>query len=141
MGIQIAVYLDDGGGAEGEFDIAKRNACVVKDTLNSAGFIINESKSVWEPTRTMTWLGITMNTLENKLSISQKRIEKCKNHINRLLACPYTTARKLAKFAGMIMSMEFVLGKIVQLKTRFTYRVIESRTTWDRRINVNKCRL
>ena len=85
----------------------------------------------------MTWPGITINTIQNQFYVSEKRINKCKNYIINLLFSPYTTARKLAKFVGMIISMKFVIKSLVSLMTRFTYQVIASRITWDKKLNIN----
>ena len=44
---------------------------------------------------------------------------------------PYTTALKLAKVCGKLISTKFVIGNIVQLKTRNLYRIIGVRHSWD----------
>ena len=46
------------------------------------------------------------------------------------------TARQLARLAGKIISTKFVLGNVVRLRTRFLYRLIESRVSWDKTFNV-----
>ena len=132
LGIQIAIYLDDGGGTEKEFSTTVNHVTTVKETLIKAGFVVNQEKSVLEPTQNLTWLGVTVDTTKNILYVSDKRINKCQHYITHsLLSSPYTTARKLAKFVGMIISMKFVIGDIVNLKTRFCYQLIESRIAWD----------
>ena len=47
---------------------------------------------------------------------------------------PYTTAQNLSKLCGKIISTKFVLGKVAQLKTRNTYKIIRAELTWDKRI-------
>jgi len=42
----------------------------------------------------------------------------------------------LAKTCGKLISTKFVLGDIVQLKTRSLYKVIESQLLWDSRVNL-----
>ena len=51
---------------------------------------------------------------------------------------PYTTALKLAKVCGKLISTKFVIGNIVQLKTRNLYRIIGARHSWDNRISVRE---
>ena len=52
--------------------------------------------------------------------------------INRLLsALPYSSARKIARFCGTIISTHFVLGNIVRLKTRRLYDIIAQQVNWD----------
>ena len=49
---------------------------------------------------------------------------------------PYTTARELGKACRKLISTKFVLGDIVQLKTRNLYKVIESQPLWDSRVRL-----
>ena len=49
---------------------------------------------------------------------------------------PYTTARELGKACRKLISTKFVLGDIVQLKTRNLYKVIESQPLWDSRVSL-----
>ena len=51
---------------------------------------------------------------------------------------PYTTARKLAKVCEKLISTKFVMGNIVQLKTRNLYKIIGARHSWDNRISVRE---
>ena len=37
----------------------------------------------------------------------------------------------------MIISMQFVFKKLVSLKTRYSYHIIESRISWDSKIKIN----
>ena len=138
LGIQIAVYLDDGGGAENDLGTATLHASLVRDTLIKAGIVIKLEKSVWKPVKVLTWLGITVNTDDKVLNVSHKRINNCQHYILHLLSSPYTTPRKLAKLVGMIISMHFILGTIANLKTRFLYNLITSADEWDNRVNIGE---
>ena len=53
-----------------------------------------------------------------------------------LLSAPYVTARDWAVIAGHVMSMSPVMGNLTGLKTRFLYKVIESRRSCDSRFNI-----
>ena len=48
----------------------------------------------------------------------------------------HVTARDCASIAGHVMSMSSVLGNLTRLKTRFLYKVIEYRPSWDSRFNI-----
>ena len=85
-GVKIAVYLDDGAGNEFNLANAKNHSRLVKETLVQAGFVINEDKSIWEPSKIITWLGVTVDTVQNIYYISEKRITKCKIYLTYLLA-------------------------------------------------------
>ena len=49
--------------------------------LCNAGFVVNEDKSVWEPTQVLDWLGITWNAALGTLKIVERRIVKIINSI------------------------------------------------------------
>ena len=44
-------------GAQSKKD--KTATLAVRNDLDSAGFIVNDEKLVWEPTQILNWLGIT----------------------------------------------------------------------------------
>ena len=71
---QIVLYIDDGIGTAGTYDICKRTAVFVKASLKQAGFVINIEKSHWEPTKQATWLRVEIDTEECTLKIPEKRI-------------------------------------------------------------------
>ena len=45
-------------------------------------------------------------------------------------------ARILAKLAGQFISAKYLIGDIVQLKTRFLYKSIEQSSSWDKTFNI-----
>ena len=139
LGIKIAVYIDDGGGAEDDLPTAVRSSGVVRDTLCRAGFLVNTEKSVWDPCQIMTWLGITADSIANVTRISDKRISKCVAHIDRMLSRPYTSARNLARFVGLIISTSRVIGAIVFFNTRYCNDLVVNRVSWDRSIKLFSC--
>ena len=71
------------------------------------------------------------------ISITDRRVSNFIALIDKFLqSAPYVTARDCASIAGHVMSMSQVLGNLTLLKTRFLYKVIDSRPTWDSRFNV-----
>ena len=53
-----------------------------------------------------------------------------------ILSKIYVSARTLSKLSGKLISTKFIIGNIVQLKTRALYKVIEKRLSWDKKINI-----
>ena len=84
-GIPIAVYLDDGLGAGRSPLVANRHSLLVHSDLLKAGFIVNEEKSVWDPLQLMTWLGYSINTKDNIIQATDKRIKKLKAALDEVL--------------------------------------------------------
>jgi len=133
-GIKIAVYLDDGAGCEDNFEKTSKVAKFVKETLIKSGLVPSD-KSIWEPVKILTWLGITVDLNKNMFFIPTRRIERILSLLEKVLATAYVSPRRLASLTGMIMSCKFVIGNIVRLKTRSFYFLIESRTQWDTKVN------
>ena len=105
--------------------------------MEFAGLLINQEKSVWIPKNVIEWLGIRIYFANKTYHISDIRIVSALNSIQKILDNPsYTSARKLSRVVGKIISTKFVLGSIVLLKTRFLYKVIETQVSWDRNFNL-----
>ena len=134
--ISIVCFLDDCLGIEFGYSKSETSKFVL-NTLINAGFVINKEKSVWEPIKTLTWLGISVNLNKGCLYVSNERISSLLETIENITNHPYASARTLANLAGKIISTKFVLGDITQLKTRFIYQCIESRVSWDKKFNIN----
>ena len=117
--------------------MAKENSLFVQSSLSSAGFVANSAKSLWNPTQMLVWLGLNWDLVIGTISITDIRICRFVALIDKfLLSAPYVTARDCAVIAGHVMSMSPVLGNLTRLKTRFLYKVIESRRSWDSRFNI-----
>ena len=56
-GVQIVLYIDDGLGVAHTQELCERNARCIKGSLEKAGWVINEEKSRWDPSKRTTWLG------------------------------------------------------------------------------------
>ena len=136
-GIKIVVFLDDGCGKGESLQTAKGHSLFVQTSLGNAGFVANSTKSLWEPTQLLVWLGLNWDLVSGSISITDRRISNFIAFIDKFLqSAPYVTARDCASITGHIMSMSPVLGNLTRLKTRFLYKVIDSRSTWDSRFNI-----
>ena len=136
-GIKIACFLDDGLGVSDSYLRTLKSSKFVQISLQNAGFIVNKEKSVWNPSQRLTWLGIEIDLKGCFYCIPQERLLNIQNNISLVIQkLPYTTARELAKTCGKLISTKFVLGDLVQLKTRHLYKVIESQLRWDSRVNL-----
>ena len=82
-------------------------------------------------------MGLNWDLVTSTISITDRRTSEFIARIDKfLLSAPYVTARDCALIAGHVMSMSPVLGNLTCLKTRFLYKVIESRRSWDSRFNI-----
>ena len=112
----------------------------VKKSLQIAGFIINEEKSV----ETISKFDLVMNKnkLKKQLLLYTNRKTVCyKNSIVLLIKkLPYTTARELGKACRKLIPTKFALEHIVQLKTRNLHKVIENQLLQGLPSELNKLR-
>ena len=76
QGIKTAVYLDDGARVCDTFEKCIDQAKQVKTDLQSAGFIINNDKSVWVLCQCLVRLGLLLNLIKVVLEIPENRLLK-----------------------------------------------------------------
>ena len=67
-----------------------------------AGLVTNDEKSEWNPSKSLTWLGVTVDLNKNTYQIAEERISSLLKSLFCVLNSPYTTARKLSRIAGKI---------------------------------------
>ena len=134
--INIVLYLDDGFGMTQNFDDCKTDAKFVKESLQFAGFLINEEKSVFDPVQELEWLGIVWNSKDFYLNIPDRRVNDLAALHNALDNFCTLSARKLAQVTGRIISMSPVVGNITRLMTRYCYMCIENRVSWDSLLHI-----
>jgi hypothetical protein len=91
----------------------------VRQDLESAGFFISKEKSVWEPSRRLTWLGFKNDII---LAMSELNV---------------LTARRLAKITGKIISFIPSYGNICRIMCRNMLMIIATSRYWDEIINMN----
>ena len=73
-GLKAIVYLDDGIIAVKGKAKAREESERVRHDLESAGFIVNMEKSVWEPAYVIEWLGFQINLSEGKFKVPENKL-------------------------------------------------------------------
>ena len=132
QGTCIAIFLDDGWAIVQDKEGCLLKAQTVRQDLYGAGFVVNEEKSVWEPTQILDWLGITWNSLLGTLRIVERRITKITNTIDRIIEADFKlSARELASFTGQIISTAPVVGNIGRIMTRHCVMSTLCVDNWD----------
>ena len=111
----------------------------LKTVLTRCGFIANSEKSVWQPQKELTWLGIKINLITSRFTIPENRVLSIMESIQVTIKnLPYRTTQNLSKLCGKIISTNFVLGNIAQLKTRNICKIIQAELTLDKRIRLHE---
>ena len=68
-GLKAVVYLDDGLCAVRGREEACTASQWVQSTLHKAGLVVNESKSSWQPSHEVQWLGFVVNLERGCISV------------------------------------------------------------------------
>jgi hypothetical protein len=138
FGYQIIMYLDDGWASYDEYTCRLVNKKVQED-LKNAGFVVNNEKSIWEPTDRFKWLGFIWNLGKGSVEMHEKKFVSFKDNISSLLyGKEVVSARNLARTVGRIISMSFALGNICQIMTRNLHVPIQNRVFWDKPVILDK---
>ncbi len=136
-GFFIVLYLDDGWGIANSYNECYSIASLVKQDLLNAGLVPNIEKSVWNPVQSIDWLGMRWDTVVGSLKVIDRRVNNILTDVESLLRkLPYVTARQLATFVGRVISMMPVVGRLVQLKTRYLSMTISLQCHWDREFRI-----
>ncbi len=107
----------------------------MKSDLLKAGLCINETKSVWRPSKKIRWLGVDIDLGEGLLSTPQEKREGTLRVARGLISQKRASARQLAGLAGKVISMRLVLGDLAVIGTKRMCRQIAENvdrdSSWD----------
>lgn len=132
--VRITVYLDDGLGSARDFARCEAASLFVKTSLQLCDFLPNDSKSIWQPTSCLVWLGYCIDLAIHTISIPSDRILSVVQVIDSIRSqYPSSTTRKLAQFVGKTILMGFVFGNITRIMTRYSHFDILRSPTWDQK--------
>ena len=129
-GIKAIVYLDDGIFSSRNERSAKASSEWVRDTLDKAGWVCNESKSVWVPTHELVWLGFNLNLSEGSISVPERKVKALQHSLKVAIGTSSLVAKTVASLIGKIVSMSLALGHVARFRTRALYALLESRQAW-----------
>ena len=129
-GLRAVVYLDDGIVAVKGKEEAIRESNMVQSDLTKAGFIVNNEKSQWVPTRTVVWLGFQIDLHEGQLTVPEQKVKVLMTLVQQARDNRALRATALASIIGKIMSMGLALGPVTRLMTRSLYGVLNAKSSW-----------
>ena len=130
-GLKFVLYLDDGICLAGSQVEGKAAALKMQKELYELGWVTAEKKCVWEPTKEISWLGVDIDFERRELRITQQRVQSLVLTCHSLLSEPRSSARKLAKGVGKLISIHTVVGPNTQLFSRYSSRLIADQPQWD----------
>ena len=98
--------------------------------MHSAGLVVNESKSSWQPSHEVQWLGFVVNLEQGCISVPVKKVDTLKKNLGAVLDANTLNARCLASLIGKIIAMGLALGPISRFMTRSMYALLQTRSAW-----------
>lgn len=104
LGIILVVYLDDFfiiGRSKSE---CSEHTIIVARLLIYLGFILNWEKSVLEPRRVCTFLGMNINSVNMTIELPEEKREKIKAMIEKLLESRKIRIKDLEKCIGVLVA-------------------------------------
>ena len=104
-GIRLLIYLDDFLIVNSSQDGLISDIRTVTHILESLGFIINVKKSILEPTHSLEFLGLTLDSVNLTLSVPRDKIALISKKAKILSATNSVSVRDLAKFLGLTNSI------------------------------------
>ena len=116
-GVPLVAYLDDFRTTAHSYEKCQSNLKFVKDTLEKAGFILNQ-KSSTEPKQVEKFLGIINNFKDMVYQMPEKKKEKYKSLLEKILNTDKVTLKTLAEINGKLAHMMIAAGPVISLLTR-----------------------
>jgi len=132
-GKSIVLFLDDGLGAAQPLNLAKVCSLQVHADLLKFGLLPNEEKCIWEPCRSIIWLGTVIDTANSLIAATDRRIESLLSDVNNLLRGMNfpVHVKRVASVAGKIISLSNCVGNVARLMSRNLYSLINSSLSWS----------
>ena len=98
-------YLDDIYLQGDTYEECKTNVIETAHLLDKLGFTIHEKKSIMMPSKTMEFLGFSINTEEMLVRPTDKKTEKIRRVCYNLLKTKKSTIRQLAEVIGNLVAI------------------------------------
>jgi hypothetical protein len=108
-GIRIFTYLDDWLILASSSQVCRDHTMFVISLARELGFVVNLEKLKLIPSRTFTFLGMTLDTVRWLASLNPERIDALLSLIVRLSSQASASARTLFSLLGMMESMANLL--------------------------------
>ena len=103
QGYRCSYYTDDSINMNKDKTVCRSTTCTMADTMKSLGFLINKEKSVFEPSQRIVYFGYILDSLQFKVFLPDKKLQKIKNTAKLLLSSETVVIRLLASFIGLII--------------------------------------
>jgi len=126
--IKFSIYIDDGRILASDIKEAERKLKFVYESIEKAGWIIEREKSDHprDINQKKNYLGFEINSKDMTVKASAEKIKKIRDLIEETLKCgEKLNIKALAQVLGKIISLKPSHGKIVNVCTKSSYKVLQ----------------
>ncbi len=142
LGLHIFIFIDDALALCKTKAEAEYFSPMLRRDLQETGVTEQTSKSIWDAVTVLIWLGILIDLARRKLSVPEKKREKALEALKKCLQRDKVSPRFLAKVAGLISSLQPVLGGKAYIHTKQfckkTVAYARSKYLWDKDIKISE---
>ena len=103
--MRLIVYIDDILILAGSREQAQEHVIGLIYLLENLGFVISKPKCVLEPTQSIEFLGFSVNSVQQELSLPAGKVKKIRAETRHLLENTHITARKLSQLLGRLQAV------------------------------------
>lgn len=104
LGIPICGFIDDFLLAKNKFIDCMQSTLKSAQMFTKIGFVIHPEKSQLTPSQRITYLGFVIDSTKMTITLTEKRTNALKRHLNILHSLSEPTIRYVAKVIGHIIS-------------------------------------
>ena len=104
LGMRLIVYIDDILILAESKELARDHFIGLVYLLENLGFVISKPKCVLEPTQSVEFLGFSVNSVQQELSLPAGKMKKIRAETRGLLEGGQVTARKLSQLLGKLQA-------------------------------------
>ena len=104
LGMRLIVYIDDILILAESKELARDHVIGLVYLLENLGFVISKPKCVLEPTQAVEFLGFSVNSVQQELSLPVGKMKKIRAETRCLLEGGQVTARKLSQLLGRLQA-------------------------------------
>jgi hypothetical protein len=124
-GIRLVIYLDDILIMNSDRDDLCRDVEIVISTLEEAGFIINVQKSESEPTQSIEFLGLIVDTVHSTLALTPGKkeavLKACKSLLSSREVALWDLASLLGNFNWATAAVPFAQANLRNIQNLYIY--------------------
>lgn len=131
QGILIMAYLDDLLVVDHSAAGLNRAVLLAVNCLESLGWVLNRDKSALQPTRRLEYLGLILDTRQQRIFLPQSRVDSIRELIHIVLSSTRPSIRLCMRLLGKLVAT-FEAVPYAQIHSRRLQRAIL--TAWDKRL-------